>query len=62
MQDDQTASGLSDDFAVARLFEMSCNGDTQNKEFWELDSMVQQRLLQAYGVPGALDFVSQTSD
>ncbi|MEP6633664.1 MAG: hypothetical protein ABJA62_05585 [Luteimonas sp.] len=61
MQDHPNADGLSDDLAVARLFELSRNGDTENREFWELDSMVQERLLQAYGIAGALDYVTQTA-
>ena len=62
-QDDQHAMPcLSDDQAVTRLFELACNGETANREFWELDNVVQERLLQAYGVAGALDLVNPASD
>jgi hypothetical protein len=61
MQDHPVVDGISDDLAVARLFELSRSGETENREFWELDSVVQERLLQAYGVAGALDYVTQTA-
>jgi len=61
MQDDQPTNGISDDRAVERLFELARSGDTENREFWELDTMVQERLLQAYGIPGALEYVTQTA-
>lgn len=35
--------------AVTRLFELVRNGETDNCEFSQLDSMVYERLLQAYG-------------
>jgi hypothetical protein len=35
--------------AVTRLFELVRNGDTDNCEFSQLDSMVYERLLRAYG-------------
>jgi len=36
--------------AVVRLFELARNGDTDNCEFNQLDSMVYARLQQAYAV------------
>lgn len=58
IQNDHDGSApISDVHAVNRLFELSSSGDTSNVEFWELDNMVQQRLLQAYGVPDALEFL-----
>lgn len=57
MTDQGDGAPISDVNAVNRLFELSSSGDTGNREFWELDNMVQQRLLQAYGVPDALEFL-----
>lgn len=34
--------------AVTRLYELVRNGDTNNCEFSQLDSMIYQRLLQTY--------------
>ena len=63
MQDEhRTTPGISDDQAVTRLFELACNGETTNPEFWELDNVVQERLLQAYGLAGALDLVTPPRD
>ncbi len=39
---------LSDDDAVALLYELANKGDNGSNEFVQLDSMVYQRLLQAY--------------
>lgn len=55
------ADNISDNVAITRLFDLALNGDTENREFWELDSLVLERLLQAYGVSGALNYVTSTS-
>lgn len=39
--------------AVTRLFELVRNGQTDNTEFSQLDSLIYQRLLQTYAVPEA---------
>jgi hypothetical protein len=36
--------------AVTRLFELACNGETDNCEYSQLDSMVYERLQQTYAV------------
>ncbi|MGN7724929.1 hypothetical protein ACTJIL_03770 [Luteimonas sp. 22616] len=38
--------------AVTRLFELARNGDTDNCEYSQLDSMIYGRLEQAYGSEG----------
>ncbi len=44
---DQTESAEHE--AVTRLFELARNGDTDNCEYSQLDSMIYGRLEQAYG-------------
>jgi len=39
--------------AVTRLFELARSGETQNCEYSQLDSMIYDRLEQAYGSDGA---------
>ena len=46
---DTSASVISDDVAVSRLFDLARSGDVGNQEFSQLDSVIYQRLLQAYG-------------
>lgn len=46
---DMSASAISDDVAVSRLFDLARNGQVGNQEFSQLDSVIYERLLQAYG-------------
>jgi hypothetical protein len=50
----QTSSGTSEHEAVERLFELARNGDIDNREFHELDCLVQQGLLEAYGIADSM--------
>jgi hypothetical protein len=49
--------------AVTRLYELARNGDTDNCEFSQLDSMVYARLQQAYAVDeSSVPAQSRTAD
>lgn len=45
--------------AVTRLFDMVRNGETDNCEFDQLDSMIYERLVEAYGT-GEAEVCRQT--
>lgn len=47
--------------AVTRLFELVRSGDTDNCEFSQLDSMVYERLLLAYGADDSSNTHVQTA-
>lgn len=49
MQDTSPTTTISDDVAVSRLFDLSRSGNVGNQEFSQLDSVIYERLLQAYG-------------
>jgi hypothetical protein len=46
--------------AVTRLFELARNGDTDNCEYSQLDSMIYGRLEQAYGSDGTASLQAGT--
>ncbi len=46
--------------AVNRLFDLSRNGETDNCEFSQLDSMIYERLSQTYAVTESTNVQSQT--
>ena len=48
--------------AVTRLFELACNGETDNCEYSQLDSMVYERLRQAYAVTNSPPVRTRTAD
>ena len=43
------AANVTDDTIVARLYDLSREGDTTTREFQLLDHVVQKRLQQTYG-------------
>ncbi len=49
MQFDAPASNVSDDVVVARIYDLSREGDTTNREYQLLDYVIQKRLQQTYG-------------
>jgi hypothetical protein len=44
-----TTANVSDDAVVARLYDLSRQGDTTTREFQLLDFVIQKRLQQTYG-------------
>jgi hypothetical protein len=49
MQLDANAVNVSDDTVVARLYDLSRQGDTTTREYQLLDYVIQKRLQQTYG-------------
>ena len=49
MQLDAPANNVSDDVVVARIYDLSREGDTTNREYQLLDYVIQKRLQQTYG-------------
>jgi hypothetical protein len=49
MQNETPAVNVSDDAIVARLFDLSRQGDTATREYQLLDFVIQKRLQQTYG-------------
>lgn len=49
MQNETPALNVSDDVVVARMFDLSRQGETDTREFQLLDYVIQKRLSQTYG-------------
>ena len=47
--DDPSAANVSDDTIVARVYDLSRQGDTATREFQLLDHVIQKRMQQTYG-------------
>lgn len=47
--DTPATANVSDDTIVARLYDLSRQGDTSTREFQLLDHVIQKRLQQTYG-------------
>lgn len=48
MYENGTHTGISDDQAINRMFELTRNGEIDNSEYALLDAVIQARLRQAY--------------